>query len=118
MKHEDFELEGMKPVELRQVAREMGIEQWSRLTGPRAIEAILQSGGLMAEEKQEGQAVQSRYEVYKDRAGQWRWQHIADNGRIIADSAEGYDSKANAERAKDREIELAAEEWTREPPQL
>lgn len=31
-----------------------------------------------------------RFEVYKDRKGEWRWRLRAHNKRIIADSAEGY----------------------------
>lgn len=33
---------------------------------------------------------------YKDGNGEWRWQVKARNGRIVADSAEGYTSKSNA----------------------
>jgi len=99
----------MTPVELRQVAREMGIEGWDRMTGPVALAAIRSHEGL-----QEGVGMQSRFLVYQDSAGEWRWKHVADNGQIIADSAEGYDSKFNAERARDRAVELAAEEWARE----
>ena len=36
-----------------------------------------------------------QYRVYKDNAGQWRWRFIAANGRIIADSAEGYWNQAD-----------------------
>lgn len=31
--------------------------------------------------------------VYQDRVGEWRWQLKAANGRIIADSGEGYTTK-------------------------
>lgn len=41
----------------------------------------------------------SEVEVYEDGAGEWRWRLISTNGRIIADSAEGYDSASNARRA-------------------
>jgi uncharacterized protein YegP (UPF0339 family) len=34
-----------------------------------------------------------KFEVYKDRAGEWRWRLIASNGRTIADSGEGYEKK-------------------------
>lgn len=37
-----------------------------------------------------------KYIVYKDRAGQWRWQLQAANGKVIADSGEGYVNKADA----------------------
>jgi uncharacterized protein YegP (UPF0339 family) len=39
---------------------------------------------------------------------QWRWRFIASNGRIIADSGEGYVSEYNATRAAQRMLELAA----------
>ena len=32
----------------------------------------------------------SKYQVYKDKAGYWRWRYIAANNRIVADSAEAY----------------------------
>ena len=41
----------------------------------------------------------SRFEVYRDRAGQWRWRLVHWNGNIIADSGEGYASRYNAVRA-------------------
>ena len=41
------------------------------------------------------------FEVYKDSAGQWRWRAKAANRKTVADSAEGYVSRRNAERARD-----------------
>jgi uncharacterized protein YegP (UPF0339 family) len=41
------------------------------------------------------------YEVYEDEAGEWRWRKVAGNDLITADSAEGYVSQSNAERAVD-----------------
>ena len=38
------------------------------------------------------------FEVYEDNAGEHRWRLRHDNGNIIADSGEGYASKANAEQ--------------------
>ena len=35
------------------------------------------------------------YEMYKDLSGYWRWRFIAANGRILADSGEGYSNKAD-----------------------
>lgn len=43
-----------------------------------------------------------KVEVYRDRAGQWRWRARARNGLIVADGAEGYASKRNALRACQR----------------
>ena len=37
----------------------------------------------------------AKFQIYKDNAGQWRWRFKADNGRIVADSAEGYATKQN-----------------------
>lgn len=39
-----------------------------------------------------------RYRIYKDNAGEYRWRYVANNGNIIADSAEGYNSKADCQR--------------------
>ena len=33
------------------------------------------------------------YNYYKDHKGEWRWRLKASNGRIIADSGEGYNSE-------------------------
>ena len=33
------------------------------------------------------------FELYVDRAGEWRWRLVHDNGNILADSGEGYSSK-------------------------
>lgn len=57
--------------------------------------------------------MQARFEVYEDKAGFWRWRHVAANGELVADSGESYVSKENAMRARDRAIELAYEEWGR-----
>lgn len=36
-----------------------------------------------------------QFVVYKDARGEWRWTLYADNSKKIADSAEGYTTKAN-----------------------
>lgn len=33
------------------------------------------------------------FHVYKDKAGEWRWSLKAANGRVIADSGEGYNDR-------------------------
>lgn len=38
----------------------------------------------------------SKIRVYKDRKGEWRWRLTSRNGKIIADSGEGYVTKRNA----------------------
>lgn len=40
-----------------------------------------------------------KFHVYQDSAGAWRWRLQARNGRVVADSAEGYSRRAGAERA-------------------
>lgn len=46
------------------------------------------------------------FEIYQDKAGEWRWRYKAANGRIMADGAEGYASNRNAWRALERFAEL------------
>lgn len=37
-----------------------------------------------------------QFEIYKDSAGEWRWRLLALNGKIIGDSAEGYNKRSHA----------------------
>jgi len=39
------------------------------------------------------------FEIYPGQRGQWYWRAKARNGRIVADSGEGYASRWNCERA-------------------
>ena len=43
-----------------------------------------------------------RFEAYPDRSGEWRWRWLARNGRIRADSGEGYWSKRSCLRSIER----------------
>lgn len=43
-----------------------------------------------------------KFEVYEDKAGEFRWRLKAGNGRTVGDSGEGYDSRSNARRAAER----------------
>ena len=47
---------------------------------------------------------QPKFHIYEDDGGEWRWRLKSANGRKIADSAEGYSSKAGARRAVDMVI--------------
>lgn len=38
--------------------------------------------------------MKSTIKPYKDLTGQWRWKALAGNGKTIADSGEGYKTKA------------------------
>ena len=37
----------------------------------------------------------AKFQIFKDRAGDFRWRLRADNNEVIADSSEGYKSKAS-----------------------
>lgn len=41
------------------------------------------------------------YLIYKDAAGEYRWRYQAVNGRIIADSGEGYKTKKDCRHGLD-----------------
>jgi uncharacterized protein YegP (UPF0339 family) len=41
----------------------------------------------------------SRFEVYQDRAREWRWRLVTSRGRIIADCGEGYSTQAGCRAA-------------------
>ncbi len=36
-----------------------------------------------------------KFNIYKDKADEWRWRLVATNGKIVADSGEGYVNKAD-----------------------
>ncbi len=38
----------------------------------------------------------TKFQVFEDRAGEYRWRLRANNGEIIADSSEGYVNKRDA----------------------
>lgn len=42
------------------------------------------------------------FEIYRDTAMEWRWRLVASNGRIVADSGEGYKRKSAAVAAASR----------------
>lgn len=48
-----------------------------------------------------------RFDFYIDEAGEHRWSLVAGNGKIIADSAEGFSSRRNAERNAERVATIA-----------
>lgn len=49
---------------------------------------------------------QIEIEPYVDTAGEYRWRARARNGRIVADSGEGYASESNLHRAIERFVFL------------
>jgi uncharacterized protein len=50
----------------------------------------------------------SKFQIFKDRKGEYRWRLRARNGEIIADSNEGYSSKASCQHGIDLVKEQAA----------
>jgi uncharacterized protein len=50
----------------------------------------------------------SKFQLYKDRKGEYRWRLRARNGEIIADSNEGYSSKASCKHGIDLVKQQAA----------
>ena len=38
----------------------------------------------------------ARFEIYKDKSGEFRWRLVHTNGQVIASSGEGYKAKENA----------------------
>lgn len=50
----------------------------------------------------------AKFEVFKDQDGQFRWRFRATNGRIVADSAEGYKQRKACERGIEVMKEYAA----------
>ena len=60
-----------------------------------------------------------KIEVYKDKKGEWRWRVRARNGRVLADSGEGYKRKRQCVHAiiamagiMWSVVDWAIEEWT------
>lgn len=39
----------------------------------------------------------AKFELYQDKAGEWRWRLKSGNGQVIATGGEGYESKSGAE---------------------
>ena len=37
----------------------------------------------------------AKFEIYKDKSGDFRWRLVHTNGQVIANSGEGYTSKVN-----------------------
>lgn len=48
-----------------------------------------------------------KIKVYRDKAGQYRWRLVGSNGKIMADSAEGYVTKHNCNQAIQRFVNAA-----------
>ncbi len=49
----------------------------------------------------------AKFQLFVDKAGEYRWRLRADNNEIIADSAEGYKAKSDCEHGVDLVKQLA-----------
>ncbi len=52
---------------------------------------------ILSKNRLGGNTMAATFELFQDRAGEYRWRLRHDNGNIISDSGEGYSSKAGAE---------------------
>lgn len=50
-----------------------------------------------------GDASEDVVEVYRDKAGEWRWRRVSSNGDIVADSGEGYVHREDCENGAARQ---------------
>lgn len=46
------------------------------------------------------------FDYYQDRKKEWRWRLIASNGRIVAESGEGYKHKGSCTRMASRIVHI------------
>lgn len=60
----------------------------------------------------------AKIKIYRDSAGEYRWRLVGSNGKIIADSAEGYVSKYKCKDAVERFREVAAKADTIESAEV
>ena len=51
----------------------------------------------------------SKVVIYQDVEGKWRWRAVAVNGRILADSGEGYSRRIDLIRALKRTGQMLSE---------
>lgn len=52
---------------------------------------------------------QATFEVFRDRADEWRWRLVHRNGNVVATSGEGYTTRQNAEKGLRSVVENAPE---------
>ncbi|MDJ1431937.1 HVO_2922 family protein [Halostagnicola sp. A-GB9-2] len=63
-------------------------------------ETANREAGTVSDDEQTRQASESlgTFQLFEDRAGEWRWRLVHRNGNIIATSGEGYTTKQNAKK--------------------
>lgn len=102
----DFELEVERERE-DDASSELSVEfeiEWTEPADEERADASTVAEGTTGEDDAApagpAESVESlgRFQLYTDRAGEWRWRLVHRNGNIIATSGEGYSSRRNAEK--------------------
>lgn len=91
-----FEIEVERDSEKRSV--ELELEWDERDEEGEDVSAAAESESVESDDESTAEPAHSlgRFEVFQDRASEWRWRLVHRNGNIIATSGEGYTSKQNA----------------------
>jgi uncharacterized protein YegP (UPF0339 family) len=64
-------------------------------------EVVSEREAVLAQKEAADDDSKATFTMFQDKAGEWRWNLRHQNGNIIADSAEGYSSKAKAKQGLD-----------------
>ena len=82
-------------------------------TGGEAERATVDLAAIEGPDEANGVAAsvgsRATFEVFRDRADEWRWRLVHHNGNVIATSGEGYTTRRNAEKGLRSVVENAPE---------
>ena len=67
-------------------------------SGAEAAEVVDLEAGEAPDERPAAARSQATFEVFRDRADEWRWRLVHRNGNVVATSGEGYTTRRNAEK--------------------
>ena len=67
-------------------------------SGAEPADAVDLEAGEAPDERPAAVRSQATFEVFRDRADEWRWRLVHRNGNVIATSGEGYTTRRNAEK--------------------
>lgn len=83
---------------LRQLGEHVeGPADYGANSGPEGVEShVTDRSGLQAPSVQGRHT--ARFELYKDPKGEYRWRFLSTNGRVLADSGEGYKNEADCQQ--------------------
>ncbi len=77
----------------------VGIQECDNLRGPDDVLELRNCTCGSTLERLTTRRSTMKFEVYKDKAGEYRWRLLASNGQLTADSGEGYTRRKDAHRA-------------------